>query len=307
MRVWLLRHLALVVWGLFVGLSGLGAPVYAQGFSTTDDLSRPVVLTKAPQRLVSLAPELTEWIYALGAEHLLVGVSDDCDYPAAARRLPKLGPYFKPNLERILAARPELVFVSGRGTPQELAAALGARGVPCYVFFPHSPEELLAGLVRLGTALGREQQARDLAATLRREFSSLVPAATQKRPQTALLVNIEPLYAIGPGTFGDALLGALGGRNVYADAATPYPQVSTESLLSRQPELILLAVPPTQGAPTARETLARYPLQAREHGLLIEVDPDLFSRAGPRFIASARLLAGYLAKARLAGEQRGRP
>lgn len=297
---------AVLLLALFGASCRFGAPLYAQALHATDDLGRAVRLSQAPTRVVSLAPELTEWVYALHAEALLAGVSDDCDYPVAARSLPKIGPYFKPNLERILAARPELVLASGRGTPPELVAALEARGIACYVFFPHTPTELLNGLVRLGTVLGRTQQTRVLADSMRRELGALAAAKPRQPPSVALVINAEPLYVIGPGTLSSALLADLGGQNAYADALTPYPQVSLESLLSRGPELILLAVPTAKGGAEAKRMLARYPLKARENGLLVEVDADLFSRAGPRFMEGARLLAGYLAQARRQDETRGR-
>ena len=213
MRVGVRYGISLI--GLLWLASCLLVPVlaHAQAIETTDDFGRALRLAAAPTRVVSLAPELTEWVFALKAETRLVGASDDCDYPAAARALRKVGPYFKPNLERILAARPELVLASGRGTPPELVAALRARGIACYVFFPHTPAELLGGLVRLGTALGRAQEARALSETMRRELDALAQDKTRDAVSAALVINAEPLYVVGPGTLSSALLADLGGKN----------------------------------------------------------------------------------------------
>lgn len=253
-----------------------------------DDLGRPVNVT-APTRVVSLAPELTEWVVALGKERLLVAVSQDCDQPPSIRHLPRVGPYFKPSLERIVAARPDLVLASGRGTPKDLVERLQNLGIPVYVFYPRRLARFLDDLPHLGAVLGAGPEMAAVVAGLRR--------AVQEAPRVpptrvAVLIDLHPMYALGPGNLLDDLLAALGATNVYADASVPYPSISAESLLARAPDVILVASAHPEGA---RAELSRLPLEAVRRGRVHVLDPDLVSRAGPRLPQTVRALSAALA------------
>ncbi len=211
----------------------------------------PPAASRAPARLVTLAPSLTETAYALGLGDRVVGVSDYSAWPPEAAAKTRLGGLFNPDLERIVGLKPDLALLLP--SQRDLAAKLGALGIASRIVPSESLADVERSFVEIGDCCGRAAAGRELAA---RFHAALAPrrvavigsgagGGSGGRPLGVLLaVGRDPgrlgnLLAAGPGTFLDELLARLGGRNVFADAPVRYPQVELEEVVARAPDAIL--------------------------------------------------------------------
>ncbi len=258
-----------------------------------------------PERIVSLAPSITELVFALGAGERLVGVSAQCDMPPAARALPKVGNYGAPNIELVLAARPDLVIAPAEGALLAPLGRLEALGVAVQTLEIDSLEALYVACERLGRRLGRAAQGRALARRLRARAERIAAALRgAARPSVLVVLDHQPIVAAGPQTFIDALIRAAGGRNALAHAPLRWPQLGEEALLQLDPDLIVdLSMQEDE-----RNQAVRARLWARLRGLsavaaerVRSADPDLFVRPGPRLIDGLELLARWLHPERFEG------
>ncbi|MGZ5444379.1 MAG: ABC transporter substrate-binding protein [Thermoanaerobaculia bacterium] len=251
--------------------------------TTTDDLARPVAVPREIRRVVTLAPNLTEILFALGAGERIVGVDDHSNFPAVARGLPKVGG-MQPNIEKIVALKPDIVFASTEGNHPNLAPALAAANVSLFVVRTDRLSEIPVAMRRLSSMLGaREDSVRQLERAV----------AAQKRmranaPRVLFAVWTDPLYVAGRATFTDDLFVLTGARN--AVEVTGWPQYSLESLAAAPPDILLYP----RGAVTPRQVDA---LLKRVPGLQIRVVPvneDIFQRPGPRMAEAAAALNAIL-------------
>ena len=251
----------------------------------TDALGRAVKTDAVPQRIVSLVPSVTETLYALGAGEQLVGVTDYCDYPAEARQKNQIGAYADPNLEAIVAARPDLVFASAEMNSLSFVERIERMGIPVYVISPRSLDEVVEMVRSIGRVVGHEAASQDLAKSML-ERIQVVQKRSRHRTQPRVLFSImvNPLIVAGPGTMSDDLLGIAGGVNVVQPGPSRYPSWGVEGLLATDPDVII-ATPHTDDYTISREYFERWPqLQAVENGRVVSVHSDLVHRAGPRLV-----------------------
>ena len=199
----------------------------------------PVVAADA-HRVISLAPSVTETIFALGAGDRLVGVSAHCDYPPAARTITRVGTFVTPNIERIIATHPDVVIAvpsPGNQRPVEGLRDLGLRVV---VVDAHSVAELEAAIVTIGETVGRPVEARALVAHIEAQFDAVRARVALAPPRRVLLlVGHSPLIAAGAGTVQDELIRRAGGVNVAASAGRGWPHLSIEFAIAAAPEVII--------------------------------------------------------------------
>jgi iron complex transport system substrate-binding protein len=192
------------------------------------------------QRIVSLAPSVTEVLFALGAGDRVVGVTRYCDHPPEAKKLPKIGGFADPNLEAILALRPDLVVAADNPVSQPVLARLGALGVKTLAVKPDDLAGVESTVRAVAAALGRGEEAERLVGGLR---ASLDQAAARvppgPRPRVLFVYGHRPLVVAGPGSFADDMLRRAGAENVAGDARVPYPKLAIEDVLRLRPEVIL--------------------------------------------------------------------
>jgi iron complex transport system substrate-binding protein len=205
-------------------------------------LGRPLATPDRTLRLVSLAPSITEAIYALGRGEWLVGVSAICDYPASARALPKVGGIAAPNLEQIVRLRPDLVFATAEGNSRDLLDQLERLGMSTFALRPDSYAGVLESIRAVGRAVAADEAARRIVDDIGsgvRAVQALV--AGRARPRVLYLIWTDPLIAAGAGTYLDDLLELAGGRNIVRQRTGSYPRLNWEQVVDRAPEVILLA------------------------------------------------------------------
>lgn len=259
-----------------------------------DDAGRRLLLEHPPQRIVSLAPHLTELLFAVGAGERLVGVDSASDYPPAARDLPRIGDFSRVSLERVLAARPDLVVVWGGGNRAADIRQLQRLGLPVLVTEARRIEDVSRLLRLIGQAVGDaasgERAARAFDARLQ------VMRLARPRPPTPPGVFYQlwerPLMTVGGAHWISEALALCGTRNVFADLGDVAPVVSREAVLQRAPEIIAAG----RDAPALRRSWLPYAaLAAVRNAAFVEVDADLLHRPTPRLLDGVENLCEALA------------
>ncbi|VVM79288.1 Vitamin B12-binding protein [Pseudomonas fluorescens] len=197
-------------------------------------------LASAVERVVSLAPSLSEIVVELGSADLLVGVLDAGERPAELKDLPSIGRYGQLDMERLLSLQPDLLLLWPGSVGPAQRDQLNRLNIPTYVADPHNLEQLTAQIEAIATQLGRPERGVSLAADLRQRLDSLRQRYRRDEPLRVFYqVWDRPLYTVGGGQIISDALDVCGARNVFADLTLPAPQVSVEAVLQRNPEVIL--------------------------------------------------------------------
>ena len=262
----------------------------------TDDANRSVTLKAAPQRIVSLAPSNTETIYALGKGAFVVGVTEYCDYPAEAKAEPKIGGFTQIDLEKVIGLAPDLVLATDIHA-KSIVPELQNRGLIVFVIEPKNVDEVISKLSVFGKLLGAPDEVNRLSAQLKSRMDSVTSkvAAAKTKPRVFYEID-KTLFTPGPGSFVDDLLTKAGAANIASDAKGGYGQLSTEIIIARDPEVILLGDMLFGETP---ETLKARPgwgnITAVKTNRIIPVpDENLVARPGPRIIDGLEMVARAL-------------
>jgi iron complex transport system substrate-binding protein len=297
---------SLILWGslalLIIALVGCAggkapeAPESAKSISVIDDAGRTVEIAETPQRLISLAPSNTEILFALGLGDKVVGVTDFCNYPEEAKSIEQIGTYFDPSIEKIFSLSPDLVLAVA-DLPEDVIAKLEELGIPAPILNPADLEGILANIQLVGKATGAEKEAEALVSEMRGRIAAVTEKASEvgERPQVFCEIDAtDPSkpWASGPGSFMDAMIRLSGGTNVAADAESPWPQLSAEEIIARDPDIIILA--DAKYGVTA-ESVGERPgwevITAVKEGAIFDIDDDLISRPGPRIVDGLEAVA----------------
>ncbi len=261
----------------------------------TDELNRSVAIVANPQRIISLAPNLTEMLFALGLSDRVIGVTSYCDYPPAAKSKEKVGDTLTPNLERIISLKPDLVIVTTSSQLEKITRQLDQLQIPVYVTNPRSVSEVLASIQHLGDLTGATAQAAKLHSELTTRINAVTErVVSQPKPKALFLVQDTPLLVAGSDTFLHDLVTLAGGVSITADVKG-YPQFSRETAIARAPEVIIDPGRPENKAladSVLRKDYATTP--AIKQNRIIHIDPDLTNRPGPRLIEGLEQLARAL-------------
>lgn len=205
-----------------------------------DQTGRRVDIPENPQRLISLAPSITETLFALGLGDNVVGDTDYCDYPPEAKLKPHVGSILNPNLERIVALKPDLVVGSPEANRRETADRLGKLGIPLYGVTAHSVDDMLRSIEDLGRVLGHEAESKELATSLRQRIDAVEKrVAPLRRPKVLFVVWYRPLTTAGPNTFINDVIQRAGGTSITENLLGEWPRLSLEEALRRDPDVIL--------------------------------------------------------------------
>ena len=232
--------------------------ITASARMVTDQTGRRVNIPDHPHRLVSLAPNITETIYALGIGNELVGDTDYCDYPPEAKQKPHVGAMVNPSLEKIVALKPDLVLGTAEANRRETADQLERLGIPLYGLTAHTLDETLQSIQDLGQVLNREAQAQALVARLQARIESVKKQVNgQPRPKVLFVVWYRPLITAGPQTFITDVIRRAGGVAIGGDLKGEWPRLSLEEVLRRDPDIILF--PKTAAFSPGLEEFQRLP------------------------------------------------
>jgi len=260
-----------------------------------DDLGRTVSLPVPVHRVVSLAPNLTEIVFAVGGGNLLVGRTSYCDFPPEAKSIPVVGDTGTPNLERIIAVKPQVVLVSTSSQLEVFTQQLQNQNVAVFVTDPHDLEGIFRSVAQIGEMLGKKEQATQLVQKLR-ERTNAVEAAVKQKPSVRVFyqVSAEPLYTIGREAFVTDLIRRAGGVSVTADVPGAWPKYSAESALAAKPEAIILPTGGSMGAANSAVTDALRQSPAALGGRVYKINDDHLARPGPRVVDGLEEMARAL-------------
>lgn len=245
----------------------------------------------APQRIVSLTPSVTENLFALGVGDQVVGVTSWCTYPEEATTRTVVGDSMNLNLEVLLSLEPDLV-VGDTGLVSTHLQTLQELGIPVLTVNPTTLEETKEALVIIGEAVGAELQGWALATEMENRLEELI-GGIERTQKTRVFVEIwnAPLMSAGPGSFMDELINLAGGENIVGDADSPWPVISEEIVIDRDPEVVILT------SFNLEEALSRSAWQditAFQTGAVFEIDPDIYSRTTTRLLDALEELIGIL-------------
>jgi iron complex transport system substrate-binding protein len=258
-----------------------------------DDLQRSVSVPDQPVRIVSLAPSLTEVLFALGMDREIVAVTPFCDYPPQAATKPKVG-YTNPGIEALVGHDPDLIVAPKEFMRADLLGKLEQLHIPVLVFSAGSVADITAHVQTLGRIVHREAQAETVATAIRQQVAAIQSRVRARPPRRVLYVlNSHPLITVGPGSFIHELIALAGGLNTAADAAVPYPRLNMEAVLKADPEVLLFPVGKAEGISLSeQQAWRRWPgLAAVQQNRLRSIPSDLLNRPGPRIGEGLEALA----------------
>jgi iron complex transport system substrate-binding protein len=263
----------------------------------TDELGRQLTVPVEVRRIVSLAPNLTETVYALGLQERLVGDTDYCDYPKEASAKPHVGGPMTPSIEAIVALQPDLVLATTSINRAETVAALERVGIPVYVSDPHSVEDLLAGIRRIAEVTGASASGKTLVDGLQVRLDAVRTALNGRTPRRVLFVVwSSPMISIGQGTFiADALKWA--GAESVVKSRKNWPEMSLEEVIRLEPEYLVFARghddPDAGNLDELRKRPVFRDLKTVRQGHVVSVS-DSIDRPAPRLIEGIEALAHQL-------------
>jgi len=267
--------------------------------SVKDDAMHTVTLTQAAQRIVSLAPHATELLFEAGAAKSIVAVSDYSNFPEAAKNLPSVGNVFAMDTERLLAIKPDLVVIWGTGNGKVLASKLRSNHITVFESEPRNYEMVATSIERLSILAGTETVGKAAAAKFRQRLEDLRKTYRQPDSSTPVTVFYEvwnkPLMTLNDEHMISAAIRLCGGRNVFGRLKELSPTITTEALLSSNPDTIITG---GENADSLNEWRQFKTLTAVKKNHLYAVKADLLNRAGPRILDGTEALCKQIALAR---------
>ncbi|MBA5637081.1 cobalamin-binding protein [Duganella sp. LX20W] len=283
---------------LACALALLCTPLHA-AITVRDDAGNTVTLAHPAQRVIAMAPHITELLFAAGGGERVVGAMNFSDYPPAAKRVPQVGSNEQIDMERILALKPDLLVVWKSGNTARQLDQLKGLGVPMFYSEPQKLDEVATSLTRLGQLMGTEPAAQTAARDYRARIAAL-SSAYARRPPVRVFYQIwdKPLFTLNGDHIASDVMRICGGQNVFAAQKVVAPSVSTEAVLQENPEVIIGTE--RAGQPEAGIYLwKQYPgMQAVKRGNLFALDGDMLTRATPRIADAATQLCEKLETAR---------
>ncbi len=270
-----------------------GLMLFASAGPLVDDLDRPLARNQHPARLVSLAPNITEILFAIGGGERVVGVSAYCDHPGPARKLPRVGGFSDPDLEKILALAPDAVLLTSV-VQEGIDRALSGVGVQVYTMFPRSVAELAPSIRRLGRFTGAEEGAESLALRMESGFARVRAAVAEipaeDRVRVFFEVDPSPLVTVTARSFEGSLIELAGGRNIAADRPRSYARIDPEAVVKADPQVIVAAHARSAELPHHMRAGWEVVAAVRAGRICAGIDPDLLVRPGPRAVQGAEAL-----------------
>ena len=248
-----------------------------------DDIGRTVNISSNPQRIISLAPNITEILFYLNLDNKVVAVTDFCNYPEGAKKKPSVGLLLSPDIEKIVSLKPDLVFATAEGNREDIVSNLQRFSINVYVLNPHSMEDILREIQRIGNITGQDGTVSDKVKNLANRIDAVKKkVAGSRRVRVLYLVSHEPMISVGPGSFIHDIIEIAGGKNIFSQSLIRYPQVNMEEILSKDPEVII-------ASPDVAESIRLWEkrwgdISAVRNKRVYSIETDIISRPGPRIV-----------------------
>ena len=266
-----------------------------------DQAGRVVRIEKMPEKIISLAPSNTEILYALGLEERLVGVTEYCDYPEAAKEKPKIGGFSTVDIEKVVEIQPDLILAANIHEA-EVIPQLERLGLTVLAIDSKTVEEVLESIKLVGRATGKEEAAAQLTAEMEKRIKAVTDKTAAlsetQRPRVFYILWHDPLMTAGRETRIHELIEKAGGINIARDLAGEYPKPSLEAVIMANPQVIIAGSGHGSGQDVPVQFALTEPrlteVEARQKGRIYEIDSDLTSRPGPRIVDGLEKLAEFI-------------
>lgn len=292
-----LKRLGILIASLSLVTSmAVGCQPQFQPGAYTDDMGRTVTIDEVPKRIVSFGPSITETLFALGLDDNVVGVSDFCDYPEAAKSKPSVGNAFNPSIEKIVELEPDLVLTVEH---EQLNTKLDALGIKFMVLSPKDIDGILKDIELVGKITGIEKTAKKLVQDMQDSISQ-VRARVEGASKVKVFFIVDATdpnnpWTAGPGSFIDTLITTAGGENIAAKAVGAWALFSIEQIVSSDPDIIITQTM-VGGIPiVSKEELEEHPawqeMTAVKQNRIYIINGDLVSRPGPRIVQGLEEMA----------------
>ena len=266
----------------------------------TLQLARTLRTKNSPERIVSLAPNLTEILFALGLEGKIVAVTLHCNYPPAAAGKPKIGTFWQPNIEAVIAAKPTLVVTLGFEQQRSIAERLGRVGLHCLTVNIEKVSELFDAIDGIGAETGKQYEANQLVSGIQKKLSSLAAlAGTKDKVRVLWVVQREPLRVAGRDTFVNEMIELAGGENAIGPTIYKYPPIGAEQVIASGADVIIEPSMTQEDLSTQREKAIQYwdrfeNVPAVMSRRIYVINGDIVSRLGPRLYEGVESIARCL-------------
>ncbi len=254
----------------------------------TDDLGHAIKLPQNVERAVSLAPNLTEIVFAVGAGEKLVGRTSYDNFPPEAQNIPTVGDTLNPNIENIIALKPQVVLVSTASQIETFTKQLESQNIAVFVTNPNSFDDIYKSIYQIGEIFGKDTKAREIVDGLKQRVAD-VEARTNSANDTKVFLQIskEPLFTIGKESFLTDVINRAGGISVTENVATAYPKLSKETALALNPEVIILSDSEDNKEPN--DVFKNSP--ALQNNKVFKINADIISRPSPRLVDALEQIA----------------
>ncbi len=286
-----LRLIILIVWSVFWGL----ASCEKRGSDAAPQNALPGLvavsadLPKSPQRIVSLAPNITEILFEVGAGESVVAVTRFCDFPQQVTSLPRIGGLIDPDVESIASHRPDLVIGVTSGGNPNLTKALDALKIPYAFVKMETLNETVDGILTVATLAGQKAEGQKVQATMRESLEKFAKYPRRYERKVLVVFGHNPIIAAGSGTFAHDLVTLAGGTNVLSDSTLPYPNLDIETIIKLNPDRILDLSMGTESADDFWESFES--IEAVHSGNVFVLSDPALMRPGPRLVSSLQHLA----------------
>jgi len=259
----------------------------------TDDLGRTVKLPETVDRAVSLAPNLTEIVFAVGAGDKLVGRTSYDNFPPEAQKIQTVGDTMNPNIENIIALKPQVVLVSTASQIETFTRQLESQNIAVFVTNPNSLDDIYKSIHQIGEIFGKTEKAREIVEGLSKRVAEVESEINKaKNIKVFLQISKEPLFTIGEDSFLTDLIARTGGVSVTANVATAYPKLSKETAFVLNPDVIILSESEDNLEPN--DVFKNSP--AVKNGKVFKINADIISRPSPRIVDALEQIARHLQK-----------
>lgn len=216
--------------------------VEGQGRLLTDETGRKVNIPESPRSIISMAPSITETLFALGLDQEIVGVTDYCDYPENALTKPRIGGFMNPSVEKIISLKPDLIIGTRDGNRWETIYQLVNLGLPVYLVDPKGYDGVARMIKNIGEIVGRKQMSQKIAMDMMMRKEEIV-TKTQflPRPKVFFQIGYWPIMTVGKGSLADDLIRFAGGKSISENERATYPYYSVETILKKAPDVIIIS------------------------------------------------------------------
>jgi iron complex transport system substrate-binding protein len=262
--------------------------------TVTDETGRSVTISAVPKRIVSLAPGITETLYALGLDDRIAGVTNYCNWPLRARQKTRIGGFTNPSIEKIVSLKPDLIIATADGNRKDTVDQLERIGLPVYVTNPSDTDRILKSILHTGEITDRINVAQKLVAKLQKRLDNIAAQTlNKKKPRVFFQIGLEPVITVGKGTLISEVINRAGGINIAGNDSARYPRYSAEGIMAGSPDIILFAPMANDKEFAAVKSywqkLAQIP--AIKNNKIYLIDTDLISRASPRIFDAIETMA----------------